>query len=102
LLGIGWAGLIADTVMLSGTFFLTYLLGTRLFRLDAQTAALIGAGSSVCGAAAVLATQPVVRGRADQVTVAVATVVLYGTLGIVLYPQMAALGVWPFTGTAYG
>ncbi|GHG02738.1 UPF0324 membrane protein [Deinococcus piscis] len=102
LLGIGWAGLVADTLMLTSTFFLTYLLGTRVFRLDAQTSALIGAGSSICGAAAVLATQPVVRGRADQVTVAVATLVLYGTAGIFLYPQMAALGIWPFGGAAYG
>ncbi|ADY27644.1 Uncharacterized protein family UPF0324 (plasmid) [Deinococcus proteolyticus MRP] len=102
LLGIGWAGLVADVLMLSSTFFLTYLLGTRLFRLDAQTSALMGAGSSICGAAAVLATQPVVRARAEQVTVAVATVVLYGTVGIFLYPQMAAAGLWPFGGAAYG
>lgn len=102
LLGIGWAGLIADMVMLTSTFFLTYLLGTHLFRLDAQTAALMGAGSSVCGAAAVLATQPVVQARSEQVTVAVATVVLYGTVGIFLYPQMAAAGLWPFDGAAYG
>ena len=49
---------------------------------------LIGAGSSICGAAAVMATEPVVRGRAEQVTVAVSTVVVFGTVDIFLYPAM--------------
>jgi uncharacterized integral membrane protein (TIGR00698 family) len=46
---------------------------------------LIGAGSSICGAAAVMAAEPVVCGRAEQVTVAVSTVVVFGTLAIFLY-----------------
>jgi uncharacterized integral membrane protein (TIGR00698 family) len=59
-----------------------------LFKLDRNTALLIGAGSSICGAAAVMAAAPVVRGRAEQVTVAVSTVVVFGTLAIVLYPVL--------------
>ena len=49
---------------------------------------LIGAGSAICGAAAVLAAEPVVRGRAEQVAVAVATVVVFGTVSIFLYPAL--------------
>ncbi|MCS6037278.1 putative sulfate exporter family transporter [Klebsiella pneumoniae subsp. pneumoniae] len=41
------------------------------------TSWLIGAGSSICGAAAVLATEPVVKSQASKVTVAVATVVIF-------------------------
>ncbi len=58
------------------------------FGLDRKTAMLIGAGSSICGAAAVMAAEPVVRGRAEQVTVAVATVVVFGTVSIFLYPLL--------------
>jgi uncharacterized integral membrane protein (TIGR00698 family) len=47
---------------------------------------LIGAGSSICGAAAVVATQPVVGGQAHKVSVTVATVVVFGTLGMFVYP----------------
>jgi uncharacterized integral membrane protein (TIGR00698 family) len=54
---------------------------------------LIGAGSAICGAAAVMATEPVVRGRADQVTVAISTVVLFGTVAIFLYPLLYTLNV---------
>jgi uncharacterized integral membrane protein (TIGR00698 family) len=52
---------------------------------------LVGAGSSICGAAAVIATEPVVRARPEQVTIAVATVVAFGTLAIFLYPLMLQL-----------
>jgi uncharacterized membrane protein YadS len=40
-----------------------------------------------------MATEPVVRGRAEQVCVAVSTVVVFGTLDIFLYPAMYHLNV---------
>jgi uncharacterized integral membrane protein (TIGR00698 family) len=85
---VGIGGVIIDTVVVCTTFALAWLLGTRLFGLDRRTAMLIGAGSSICGAAAVMAAEPVVRGRSDQVTVAVSTVVVFGTIAIFLYPAL--------------
>ena len=35
-----------------------------------------------------MAADPVVRGRSDQVTVAVSTVVVFGTIAIFLYPAL--------------
>lgn len=49
---------------------------------------LIGAGSAICGAAAVMAAEPVVRGQAHKVSVAVATVVVFGTLAMFAYPWL--------------
>jgi len=85
---VGVLGVTIDLLVLSSTFALSWWMGTRLFGLDRKTAMLIGAGSSICGAAAVMATEPVVRGRAEQVTVAVSTVVVFGTLAIFLYPAI--------------
>jgi uncharacterized integral membrane protein (TIGR00698 family) len=85
---VGIAGVIIDALVLSTTFALAWWAGTRVFGLDRKTALLIGAGSSICGAAAVMAAEPVVRGRAEQVTVAVSTVVVFGTLAIFLYPAL--------------
>jgi uncharacterized integral membrane protein (TIGR00698 family) len=85
---VGLVGVTIDTLVLSSTFVLSWWMGTRLFGLDRKTALLIGAGSSICGAAAVMATEPVVRGRAEQVTVAVSTVVVFGTLAIFVYPAL--------------
>jgi uncharacterized integral membrane protein (TIGR00698 family) len=97
---IGWAGILIDLLIIATTFTLAVQLGTRVFGLDKQTAMLIGAGSSICGAAAVMATEPVVRGQAHKVSVAIATVVIFGTLGMFVYPLL-----YPHLGlseTAYG
>jgi len=85
---IGPAGVLIDALIVSSTFVLASWVGARLLGLDRVTAMLIGAGSAICGAAAVMATEPVVKGRTEQATVAVACVVLFGTLGIFLYPAL--------------
>lgn len=83
---LGASGLAVDLLMVGTTFVLAYTLGRRVFGLDHRTTVLIGAGSSICGAAAVMACAPVVRGRADEVAVAVSTVVVFGTLAMFAYP----------------
>jgi len=85
---VGLHGVAIDALMVTLTFVLAVLIGTRLMKLDRQTAMLIGAGSAVCGAAAVLATEPVVRAQAHKVSVAVATVVVFGTLSMFVYPVL--------------
>lgn len=83
---VGVSGIAIDILTLSSTFILASVAGVRLLGLDRKTAWLIGAGSSICGAAAVLATAPVVKAESSKVAIAVATVVIFGTLGIFLYP----------------
>ena len=101
---VGLAGVAIDLAVLGSTFALACTLGPRVFGLDRTTSILIGAGSSICGAAAVLATEPVVRGRPEQVAVAVATVVGFGSVAIVLYPALyrAIAAVHPLSATSYG
>ncbi len=92
---IGMPGVLVDALVLVTTFLLALFIGVRLLKMDPGTVMLIGAGSSICGAAAVLATEPVVRARPEQVTVAVATVVVFGTLATFLYPFLYRLnGDW--------
>ncbi len=100
IVAVGWTGVVIDALMVVLTFVIAVLLGTRVFRLDRQTSMLIGAGSALCGAAAVLATEPVVRAEAHKVSVAIATVVVFGTLGMFAYPLL-----FPYLGMsehAYG
>ena len=103
---VGIAGVVIDSIVLSSTFGLSWWAGTRLFGLDRKTAMLIGAGSSICGAAAVMAAEPVVGGRPGQVTVAVSTVVVFGTLAIFVYPMLyhlnARYSVVAMSPAAYG
>lgn len=83
---VGLSGVLVDMVVLTSTFLIASYMGSRLLGIDRQTAWLIGAGSSICGAAAVLATAPVIKAESSKVAVAVATVVIFGTAGIFLYP----------------
>jgi len=99
-LGVGTAGLVIDLVVVAGVFCSATWIGMRILKMDRETSMLIGAGSAICGAAAVLAAEPVIRAPAHKVSVAVATVVVFGTLGMFLYPWMyPLLGMSPH---AYG
>ena len=88
---VGWVGVLIDAIMLASTFLIAVQAGTRLLGLDRESSMLVGAGSAICGAAAVLAAEPVVRGKAEQVSVAVAGVVIFGTISMFLYPLLAGL-----------
>ncbi|WP_312213331.1 YeiH family putative sulfate export transporter [Pseudescherichia sp.] len=99
---VGVSGIIIDVLTLSSTFLLACFLGQKVFGLDKQTSWLIGAGSSICGAAAVLATEPVLKAESSKVTVAIATVMIFGTLAIFIYPALYSLLAHWFTPESYG
>ena len=99
---VGVSGIVIHVLTLSSTFLMACWLGQKVFGLDKHTSWLIGAGSSICGAAAILATEPVVKAEASKVTVAVATVVIFGTLAIFLYPAMYPLVAHWFSPETYG
>lgn len=89
---VGMPAIMSDALVLTSTFLLTYWLGTKWLKVDKQTTLLIGAGASICGAAAVIAAEPVVKAEAHKVTIAVATVVVFGTIAMLLYPFLYHLG----------
>ncbi|HDN2512936.1 TPA: YeiH family putative sulfate export transporter [Providencia rettgeri] len=103
---VGATGVIIDALTLTSTFLLAYWLGKKVFGLDDETTILIGAGSSICGAAAVMATEPVVKASASKVAVAVSTVVIFGTICIFVYPWIyqlnAHFGWFPATQETFG
>ncbi|EJL88537.1 putative integral membrane protein [Herbaspirillum sp. CF444] len=91
---VGISGVVIDACMLTSTFALAWFIGVKVFKLEPHAVMLIGAGSSICGAAAVMATEPVLRARSEQVTVAVSTVVVFGSAAIFLYPLLHGLNFW--------
>ena len=103
---VGVTGVLIDALLLSSTFALAQILGVRLFGLDRSTSMLIGAGNAICGAAAVMATEPLLRARTEQVAVAISTVVVFGTVAIFVYPALYDLNLqWqllPSGSTAFG
>ena len=65
--------------------------------LDRDTSLLVGSGSAICGAAAVLGTESVLKAKPEKTVVAVATVVLFGTLSMFLYPLIHSTGILGLT-----
>ena len=98
---VGWIGVTVIVVTLVSTFFFTKWLG-RVLGLDAKLTELIAAGTSICGASAVIATNTVTRGRDEDVAYAVACVTVFGSLSMVLLPLVEgwlqlgphAYGLW--------
>jgi uncharacterized integral membrane protein (TIGR00698 family) len=85
--GQGVAILVAGVV---ATFAFTLWLG-RLLGVDRRLSELIGAGTSICGASAIIATNTVTHGSDEDVAYALATVTLFGTICIFTYPIMKVL-----------
>lgn len=84
-LAVGPAALVIDCVIVCGTIFLGVLIG-RLLKMDSETALLTSVGSSICGAAAVMGADAIIKPKAYKTSVAVATVVIFGTIAMFLYP----------------
>ena len=84
-IGLPATGLIVVTMAAS---FAIVLLIARFVRIDDRLAVLIAVGSAVCGNTAIVATAPVIGARAREVAYAVATITLFGTLAVFLYPAI--------------
>jgi uncharacterized integral membrane protein (TIGR00698 family) len=98
-LEVGGAGLLILVVAVAGTYLFTLAAG-RVLGVDPKLTQLIGVGTSICGASAVIAANTVVRDRDGGVPYALAVVTLYGTIAMFAYPLlMQAFGLTPH---AYG
>ncbi len=98
IMDVGMSGFMVSLIMLSTTFLLGTYLGIKIFKMDRDTSMLTAAGASVCGAAAVLATEPVLKAEGHKTAVAVSMVVLFGTISMFLYPVLYASIIEPATG----
>jgi uncharacterized integral membrane protein (TIGR00698 family) len=91
---VGMEGFMVSLIMLASTFILGTYLGQKIFKMDRDTSMLTASGASVCGAAAVLATEPVLKSEEHKAAIAVSMVVLFGTIAMFLYPTLYSAGVF--------
>ena len=91
-LAIGPSAIVYDVVIICGTLALGLILG-KVLQLDRHTTLLTSTGSAICGAAAVLGAEPVVRSEPHKTAIAVSTVVIFGTLSMFLYPLLFRSGM---------
>ncbi len=86
---IGLSGIAIIIVVLVANFFFTKWFG-RLLNVDEKLAELIAAGTSICGASAVVATNAVTGGSDEDVAYAVACVTIFGSVAMFAFPVLAA------------
>jgi len=99
---VGVAGIATSALIVTLTFFIGYFVGTKLLKLDRDTTILTTAGSSICGAAAILATEPILKSEPHKSAVAVSTVVVFGTIAMFLYPFLYKAGFIDLDATGMG
>lgn len=87
---VGVVGVAIIAVTLISTFMFTKWLG-HVIGVDRKLAELIAAGTSICGASAVIATNTVTNAHDEDVAYAVACVTVFGSISMFLYPALPAL-----------
>ena len=84
-----------------GTILIGVFVG-RLLKMDRGIALLTSVGSAICGAAAVLGAESALRVKPYKTAVSVATVVIFGTTAMFLYPALYRAGVFDLDPQAMG
>lgn len=98
------AGLLAfsaDLFMVTTTLLLAIVVA-KVIRMDLETGILIGFGSAICGASAVLAAEGVLQSKTYKASMAIATVTVFGTILMFAFPYLYNTGILGINATAYG
>jgi len=101
---IGGKALFMVVILMLLALAVAHALG-RMAGTPGRLATLIGVGTAVCGNSAIVATAPVIGARDDEVSFAIATNTLFGTMAVFLYPFLghalhlgdASFGTWAGT-----
>jgi len=87
-LKLGLAGLpVVMAAIATGMLFVTWF--NRKLGLPPRLGTLIAAGTSICGVTAIVSTAPAIKADEREVAYAVANVVAFGLMGMLLYPYLA-------------
>lgn len=87
---VGATGVAVIAVTLVATFLVVTWLGRRL-GVERRLTELIAAGTSICGASAIIATNVVTEAPDEDVAYAVACVTVFGSVAMFVYPLLPGL-----------
>lgn len=99
---VGFNGILLSLVVVVFILAIGYFIGVKLLKLDKEITILVSGGSAICGAAAVLALESSLKSEPYKGIIAVGTVVIFGLVGMFLYPLLYALGFIPLSLTQEG
>lgn len=82
---VGGKGLLIVILTTATTLIFTLWVGNKL-QLGRNLTVLIGAGTSICGASAIAAVAPIVKADEEDTAFAIATITIFGTISMLLFP----------------
>ena len=94
ILATGGGALLLIIVTVVTALLLTYLFGTWL-RAPSRLTGLIGVGTAICGATAIITIGPILQSSADEIAFAVTTIFLFNALAVAVYPLLGHLLALP-------
>ena len=93
-LASGSEGMIFTVVSVFGTLALGWLFGRKLLGVDSQTSYLISSGTAICGGSAIAAVGPVIKAKAESMSVALGVVFVLNGIALFIFPSIGdALGM---------
>ncbi len=93
---VGVPSIVIDCIIVAVTILGGVMVGKWL-KMDSDIALLTSIGSGICGAAAVLGAEATIKTQPYKTAVAVATVVIFGTISMFLYPIGYRAGIIDLT-----
>lgn len=100
-IAVGTEAIVIDLIIVTLTLLIGIAAG-KLLKMDSHISLLTATGSAICGAAAVLGAESVIKPQPYKTAVAVSTVVIFGTIAIFVYPAMFNAGITGLDNTAMG
>lgn len=88
---VGFRGILASFIVVFSTILLGIFIG-KVLKFEWRDSVLIACGSAICGAAAVLSAQSVLKSSAQKTAISVCLVVVFGTIAMFLYPFLLKFG----------
>lgn len=101
IINVGFSAVITDIIIISVTICLGLMIG-RLLKMDKELVLLTSTGSAICGAAAVLGVEPILNNKPYKTAIAVSTVVIFGTIAMIIYPLMFRSGLLELSQEQWG
>ncbi len=89
-LQIGSQSLFVMAFTLSTAFLTAFLVGKAL-KINGKTTTLIGVGTSICGASAVVAAAPIIDAEDCDITHAISTIFLFNIIAVFIFPVLGHL-----------
>jgi len=84
----GSEGMLITIVSVFGTLALGTLIGRKILGVDWQTSYLISSGTAICGGSAIAAVGPVIKAKAESMSVALGVVFILNAVALFVFPPI--------------